>query len=61
MVCVLRDCSGADVRLTWVDLDDLRDYDNPVSPGALVKAVLLYCRVVNLSQPDTLAMQLKER
>lgn len=60
VVCVLRDCSGADVRLTWTELDHLRDYDNPVSPGALVKAVLLYCRVVDLALPESLATQLKE-
>lgn len=61
VVCVLRDCSGGDVRLTWSELDHLRDYDNPVSPGALVKAVLLYSHLVDLSHPDSLASQLKEK
>ena len=61
VVCVLRDCTGGDVRLTWTELEHLRDYDNPVSPGALVKAVLLYSRLVDLSQPDSLASQLKDK
>ncbi|KAG0723301.1 L-fucose kinase [Chionoecetes opilio] len=61
VVCVLRDCSGGDVRLTWTELDHLRDYDNPVSPGALVKAVLLYSRLLDLTHPDSLAAQLNDK
>nr|XP_045618620.1 L-fucose kinase-like [Procambarus clarkii] len=61
IVCTLRDWSGGDVRLTWTTLDDLRDYDNPVAPGALVKATLLYCKVVDLTSEDSLAVQLKDR
>ncbi|XP_069157982.1 L-fucose kinase isoform X2 [Procambarus clarkii] len=61
IVCTLRDWSGGDVHLTWTTLDDLRDYDNPVAPGALVKATLLYCKVVDLTSEDSLAVQLKDR
>lgn len=60
-MCVLRDWSGGDVRLTWTKLDDLRDYDNPVAPGALVKATLLYCQLVDLTEEDPLDEQLKNR
>lgn len=61
IVCVLRDWSGGDVRLTWSQLEQLGDYDNPVAPGALVKVVLLYCRLVDLHSEDTLMSQLNER
>ncbi|XP_042225778.1 L-fucose kinase-like isoform X2 [Homarus americanus] len=61
IACVLRDWSGGDVRLTWTELDHLCDYDNPVSPGALVKAVLLYCQLVDLNSEDSLVLQLKNR
>ncbi|XP_047496936.1 LOW QUALITY PROTEIN: L-fucose kinase-like [Penaeus chinensis] len=61
IVCVLRDWSGGDVRLTWSQLEQLGDYDNPVAPGALVKVVLLYCRLVDLHSEDTLTSQLTER
>ncbi|KAK7014451.1 hypothetical protein SK128_013753 [Halocaridina rubra] len=59
--CTLRDWSGGDLSLIWTELKDLRDYDNPVAPGALVKAVLLYCHTVELSSEESLATQLKHR
>ncbi|XP_071520057.1 L-fucose kinase-like isoform X2 [Panulirus ornatus] len=61
VVCVLRDWSGGDVRLTWTEVDHLRDYDNPIAPGALVKAVLVYCQVIDLTSEDSLALQLQNR
>nr|XP_053653873.1 L-fucose kinase-like [Cherax quadricarinatus] len=61
IVCVLRDWSGGDVHLTWSELDELRDYDNPIAPGALVKTVLLYCQLLDLTSEESLATQLKQR
>ncbi|KAK3858192.1 hypothetical protein Pcinc_035600 [Petrolisthes cinctipes] len=61
VVCVLGDWCGGETRLTWTHLDHLRDYDNPMAPGALIKAVLLYCRLVDPHSSDSLASQLRHR
>lgn len=61
VVCVLRDWCSGETRLTWTCLDHLRDYDNPMSPGALIKAVLLYCRLVDPQSSDSLASQLRNK
>lgn len=56
--CTLQDWSGAELKLVWEDLEDLRDYDNPVSAGAIVKACLVYAKFVEL---DNEAMSLQEQ
>ncbi|XP_064098550.1 L-fucose kinase-like isoform X1 [Macrobrachium nipponense] len=61
IICTLQDWSGGDLVLTWTELEQLCDYDNPVAQGALVKAVLVYCHVLDLSSDDSLASQLEKR
>lgn len=61
IVCTLRDWAGGDLQLVWTELEQLRDYDNPVAQGALVKAVLLYCHTVDISSDESLASQLNNR
>ena len=48
------------LQLQWTSVAEFGDYDNPLSPGALVKAALVYCRIVDLGSDDDLESQLSQ-
>lgn len=51
---VLSNSSGDDqiLQLSWTAVEQFRDYDNPLSPGALVKAALVYLNIVDVQNQD---------
>ena len=48
-------------RLELTELEQLANYTQPQSPGALLKAAFCCCEIVSLESPLTLAEQLQQR
>lgn len=61
IVLVLSGQDERETRIVCSDLDDLRSYNQPLSPGALLKAALVVAEIVDLQSPLSLAEQLGQR
>ncbi|XP_076049202.1 L-fucose kinase-like isoform X2 [Oratosquilla oratoria] len=59
--CTMKDWVESKTHLLWTSLEDIKDFDNPTSPGALIKAVLHYCKVVDVYADVSLEEQLSQR
>jgi hypothetical protein len=55
------DENETDIKLQFNDLNELKDYNKPLVPGCLMKAVFIFTQLVELNSNETLDEQLERK